>query len=84
MNRLNYREITKDNIWKITELSKTLKPGQEKCVAPNIYSIAQGSVNPTAYYRGIYLEDTPIGFFMLAIPNEESIKDPKEDYDFYL
>ena len=84
MKRLNYREIKKDNIWDVTKLSKTLKPGQEKCVAPNVYSIAEASVNPTAYFRGIYLEDTPIGFFMLAIPNEESIKDPEGVNDFYL
>ena len=84
MGKLNYREITKKNIWKITDLSKTLKPGQEKCVAPNVFSIAQGSVNPNAYYRAIYLDDTPIGFFMLFIPDEASIKDPDEENDFYL
>ena len=84
MKRLNYRKITKKNIWKITKLSKTLKPGQEKCVAENVYSIAEATVEPSAYYRGIFLEDTAIGFFMLAIPNEESIKDPEEDNDFYL
>lgn len=84
MKKLNYREISKDNIWNITKLSKTLKPGQEKCVAENVYSIAQGSVNPNAYYRGIYHKDTPIGFFMLFIPDEASIKDPDEEDDFYL
>ena len=84
MGELNYREITKKNIWKVTDLSKTLKPGQEKCVAPNVYSIAQGSVNPNAYYRAIYLDDTPIGFFMLFIPDEDSIKDPDEENDFFL
>lgn len=84
MEKLNYREITKKNIWHITGLSKTLKPGQEKCVAPNVYSIAQGSVNPNAYYRGIYLNDTPVGFFMLYIPDEASINDPDEEDDFYL
>ena len=83
MRKLNYREITKENIWDITKLSKTLKPGQEKCVAPNVYSIAQGSVHSYAYYRGIFLEDTPVGFFMLSIPNRETAASG-EDNEFFL
>lgn len=83
MKKLNYREVTKDNIWDITKLSNTLKPGQEKCVAPNVYSIAQGSVHSNAYYRGIYLEDIAVGFFMLSIPSEKTEKSG-EDSEFYL
>lgn len=83
MKRLNYREITKENLIPICKLSDTLSEGQKKCVAPNVYSIAQGSVHSYAYYRGIYLDDTPVGFFMLSIPNEET-KESGEDNEFFL
>ena len=54
MSRLNYREITKENLFEIIELSNTLPDAQKRCVAPNVVSIAQGSVHSYAYYRGIF------------------------------
>lgn len=83
MKRLNYREITKDNLKEIVKLSDTLPEAQAKCVAPNVYSIAEGSVHSYAYYRGIYHGDKPVGFFMLSIPNEETAK-TKDENDYYL
>ncbi|XFA98712.1 GNAT family N-acetyltransferase [Candidatus Izemoplasma sp. B36] len=79
MKQLNYREITKENLTAICKLSDTLTEGQKECVAPNVYSIAQGSVHSYAYYRGIYLDDTPIGFFMLVVPNEETKRTGEEN-----
>lgn len=81
MGKLNYRKITEGNFHQIISLSDTLTKEQQACVAPNVYSIAQGSLKETAYYRGIFVEDTAIGFFMLDIPNEKSIDEEK---DFYL
>lgn len=80
---LTYKEITNDNLIEIIKLSDTLTEGQKKCVAPNVFSIAEGSVNEHAYYRGIYLEDTPIGFFMVSIPTGDMIKKGDET-DFFL
>jgi len=82
MSELNFREVSKENFYDIIKLSKTLTTEQQKCVAHNAFSIGEGSVNPNAYYRGIFLNDKPVGFFMLFIPNEESIKEGEKD--FYL
>lgn len=83
MKRLTYQEITKDNLIEIIELSNTLPEAQQQCVAPNVVSIAQGSVHSYAYYRGIYVGDKPVGFFMLSIPNEET-KRTNKDNEFFL
>ncbi|MCK5247040.1 GNAT family N-acetyltransferase [Candidatus Bipolaricaulota bacterium] len=42
-----------------------MPPGQEKMVAPNAVSIAQAHFNEKAWFRGIYADDTPVGFVML-------------------
>ncbi|MBN2796764.1 MAG: GNAT family N-acetyltransferase [Clostridia bacterium] len=72
MIKLDFREIDKNNFYDIVKLSETLTPEQKDCVASNAYSIAEGSVHSYAYYRGIYADDKPVGFFMLLIPNEET------------
>jgi diamine N-acetyltransferase len=77
--KLNYREVDKKNFYEIIKLSRTLTEAQQKCVAHNAFSIGEGSVYPNAYYRGIYFEDKPVGFFMLFIPDEESIKEGQKD-----
>ena len=82
MKSLKYQEITKGNFYEIIKLSKTLSNEQQKCVAHNAFSIGEGSVNPNAYYRGIYNDSTPVGFYMLFIPDEKSIKEGEKD--FYL
>lgn len=76
---LNFREIDKKNFYEIIKLSKTLSEAQQKCVAHNAFSIGEGSVYPNAYYRGIYFGDQPVGFFMLFIPDDESIKEGEKD-----
>lgn len=83
MKKLNYKEIDKDNVIDIMMLSKSLTEEQQKCVASNAVSIAQGSVHSYAYYRGVYHNDKPVGFFMLSIPNDET-KKSNVDNDFYL
>lgn len=82
MLKLSYPEITKNNFYEIAKLSGTLTEEQQKCVAPNASSIGEGSVNSNAYYRGIYLDQTPVGFFMLFIPDENKDKDSNQK--FYL
>lgn len=82
MERLHYEEVTKVNIYEIARLSLTLPEEQQKCVAPNGFSIAEGSVHSNAYYRGIYDGKKPVGFFMLSIPNEDTKNTDKDR--FYL
>lgn len=72
MSKLDFREINEDNFYEIVELSDTLTPEQKDCVASNAYSIAEGSVHSYAYYRGIYADDKPVGFFMLLVPNDDT------------
>lgn len=72
MSQLEFREINEDNFYEIIKLSDTLSKEQQDCVASNVYSIAEGSVHSYAYYRGIYVDDKPVGFFMLLVPNEET------------
>jgi len=67
MSKLNFQEITQKNFYEVIKLSNTLTDAQQKCVAPNAFSIGEGSVNPNAYYRGIFLDDTAVGFFMLYV-----------------
>jgi diamine N-acetyltransferase len=77
---LKFKEIDQDNFYEIVKLSKTLTPGQQQCVANNAYSIAEGSVHSYAYYRGIYADDKPVGFFMLLVPNDDT---KGTDYDAF-
>lgn len=72
MSKLEFREIDEDNFYDVIKLSDTLTPEQKNCVAPNVYSIAEGSVHSYAYYRAIYSDDKAVGFFMLLVPNEDT------------
>ncbi len=70
---LVYKPIDKGNFEAVVKLSDALTDNQKRCVASNAYSIAEASVHPdNAYARAIYLGDTPIGFFMVFIPDEKS------------
>ena len=81
MSVLRYKEIDKENFNPIVRLHATLTENQKKCVARNDYSIAEASVHPNnAYYRGIFLGDEPIGFFMVFIPDEASIKEGEDEF----
>lgn len=57
LNQHNYREILKLNVRK----------DQKQFVATNAISLAQAHFHPEAWYRGIYADDTPVGFAMLEI-----------------
>jgi diamine N-acetyltransferase len=60
-----FREIKGDTMFPICDLSKTLEPRQTRAVAPNVISIAQAYFSSSAWFRGIYADDTPVGFIML-------------------
>ena len=61
---IHLREINNDNLRAILLLRVT--PSQERFVAPNAVSIAQAYFHrDSAWFRGIYDGDTPVGFVML-------------------
>jgi diamine N-acetyltransferase len=68
---ISLREITADSVLDFTRLS--VAPEQKKFVADNATSIAQAHFQPeTAWFRGIYADDTPVGFAMLYVDKAES------------
>ena len=60
---ITLREITEDTLTEILKLN--VNEIQKKCVAPNAVSIAQAHFSKEAWFRGIYDNDTPVGFVML-------------------
>jgi len=81
MEKIELRDVTSDNFDQVVELSNALTDYQKKCVAPNMVSLAQAYVNLTiAWPKGIYLDDTPIGFVMLSLHDDDI---PKEDQPAY-
>ena len=69
---IHLKDVTKDNVFKVIELSKTLDETQQKSVAPNVLSIAQAYVNQDrAWPQVIYLDEEIIGFVMLALKDED-------------
>src|SRR5690348_18291361 len=62
MGDLRLAELTQDNLSAAVGL--TLKPGQEKFVAPVVESIAEAYVTPTAWPRVVVDGDRVVGFVM--------------------
>ncbi|MDX9691267.1 MAG: GNAT family N-acetyltransferase [Acholeplasmataceae bacterium] len=82
MNNIELRLVTNDNFSLITKLSDTLSDYQKRCVAPNVYSLAQAYLNQEiAWPRAIYLDETPIGFIMLDLKPEDI---PDDEHSYYL
>lgn len=61
--RVSLREVTGETVIAITRLA--VDKSQEGFVAPNAISFSQALFAPEAWYRAIYLDDTPVGFVML-------------------
>ncbi len=77
---IHLEELNKDNLFEVIKLHDTLSEYQKKCVAPNSISIAQAYVNPQAWPRVIYDDDTMIGFVMISTHDEDI---PIEDQPSY-
>ena len=58
------REIPEDTVIDVVKLK--VAPSQERFVASNAISLAQALFSKTAWYRAIYVDDTPVGFVMLS------------------
>lgn len=61
---VSLREVTKETLRQITGLR--VRPEQERLVATNAESIAEAHFSPgVAWFRAVYLGETPVGFVML-------------------
>ncbi len=61
---VSLREVTKETLRQVTRLR--VRPDQERLVATNAESIAEAYFSPgEAWFRAVYLDDTPVGFVML-------------------
>lgn len=66
---IHFKEITKENLLSILRLSVFKE--QEDQVASNSVSIAQAHYNKeTAWFRGIFKDETAVGFVMLELNHE--------------
>ena len=70
---VSLREVTGETVRAICRLSDTLAPPQNHMVAPNSVSIAEAHVEPCAWFRAIYADETPVGFIMLYDNPEEPV-----------
>ena len=71
MTTLTLREITKKTLRSITDLK--VSAAQIEFVADNATSIAEAYFEPKAWFRGIYADETPVGFLMLYDDPEKPI-----------
>lgn len=69
MKTVTLREITQKNYREILKLK--VAEQQNQFVAPNSVSLAQAHFHPEAWYRGIYADDTAVGFAMLEIDTDK-------------
>jgi GNAT superfamily N-acetyltransferase len=56
--------VTPESVRAVCRL--TVRPDQERFVAPNAVSIAQAHFADHAWFRAVHAADTPVGFVMLA------------------
>jgi diamine N-acetyltransferase len=63
---ITLRPITQSTVRQVLKLA--VSPGQADYVASNAVSLAQALFHPEAWYRAIYLDETPAGFVMLDDP----------------
>jgi len=62
-SNVTLRQISKDTVWTICNLF--VQEDQKQFVEPNAISIAEAYFSKEAWFRGIYAEETPVGFAML-------------------
>ncbi len=58
------RELSQETV--VSFIDMKVADNQTHFVAPNAVSIAQAYYEPKAWFRGIYADETPVGFIMLS------------------
>jgi len=61
---VSLRELTKQDFREFLKLEPS--PDQQSFVATNAKSIAEAHFHDDAWFRGIYDDDTPVGFVMIS------------------
>ncbi len=64
-SKLELKEINLKNYLEIIKLE--VNENQKKYVAPNDFSLAQAFFHEEAWFRGIYVNNKPVGFVMVEI-----------------
>ncbi|KAF9571477.1 hypothetical protein EC968_000508 [Mortierella alpina] len=62
---ITLREITKDNWRAIIDLK--VAPSQTEILATNLKSLCESHYSEDAWVRGVYADDTPVGFLMMSL-----------------
>jgi diamine N-acetyltransferase len=60
---ITLQKVTKETVWSIMDLNVT--ENQKSFVAPNAHSIAEAYFSKEAWFRGIFVDENPVGFVML-------------------
>lgn len=68
------RELGPDDAAGVIRLHS--RPSQQRFVAPNVISLAQAALTPHAWFRGVYVGDTAVGFVMVSTDPD----DPESPY----
>lgn len=63
MTTISLRAVTTENLYAIVKLE--VAEAQKQFVAPNVYSMAEAALEPKAWPRAIYADETPVGFLMM-------------------
>ncbi|MEM1294082.1 MAG: GNAT family N-acetyltransferase [Verrucomicrobiota bacterium] len=58
---IEFREVTLKNLSELVALE--VSEAQKGLVADNLYTVAQVSLVPESYCRGVYLDQMPVAFF---------------------
>ena len=64
------REINEETLWSVLDLE--VEEDQKQYVAPNAVSIAEAHFSEYAWFRAIYAGETPVGFVLLYLDEEEA------------
>lgn len=65
MSTISLRAVTRENLYAVTKLE--VAETQKRFVASNAYSMAEAGLEPKAWPRAIYADETPVGFLMMHL-----------------
>jgi SAM-dependent methyltransferase len=68
---VSLREVTRENVQAVYELE--LAPGQERYVAPSAHTLAHGQLEPNAWVRAIYADETTVGLLALIAERDPPV-----------
>jgi len=79
-SNVSLREILKEDLGAV--LLMDVRGGQFRYVAPNSFSLAQAQFDEHVWYRAIFADETPVGFLMTTIDQDDSEGQPTKGCPF--